>query len=199
MVLTGMGLSTIGAAVGAMMGWAVTYQVNDVRLSTDGVLLVIAGKAGFPVSSIVFGVSRKSMDPGRHTIGRRVLDLLGHASSVHEETVRRETSNRVHVDSGKASRVVTFRLFISGGTAMKHHSKGSTHVCSFRHGDRCSRGRYPVSHFPVTAKGNGDRFEVAERSRAWTPIPRVASAHRETNRNIRGVITSLEQKEEDQQ
>ncbi len=86
MGLPGMVLSAIATAVGAIMYWAVTYQGHGFRLSTVGVILMIAGVAGFVVSSIVFGVSRQSVGSGRHSMDRQVVDPQGHASSVHEET-----------------------------------------------------------------------------------------------------------------
>jgi hypothetical protein len=78
--------SAIAAAAGAIMYWAVTYQGTGFRLSTVGVILMIAGGLGFIASSIVFGVSRQSVGGGHHTMDRQVVDPLGHASSVHEET-----------------------------------------------------------------------------------------------------------------
>ncbi len=86
MGLPGMVLSGIAAVAGAIMYWAVTYHGTGFRFSTVGVILMIAGIAGFVVSSIVFGVSRKSVGTGRHTLDRRVVDPQGHVSSVHEET-----------------------------------------------------------------------------------------------------------------
>ena len=86
MGLPGMVLSAIATAVGAIMYWAVTYQGHGFRLSTVGVILMIAGIAGFVVSSIVFGVSRNSIGAGHHTMDRQVTDPQSHTSSVHEET-----------------------------------------------------------------------------------------------------------------
>jgi phosphate/sulfate permease len=86
MGLPGMVLSAIATAVGAIMYWAVTYQGHGFRLSTVGVILMIAGIAGFVLSSIVFGVSRNSIGAGHHSMDRQVTDPQGHTSSVHEET-----------------------------------------------------------------------------------------------------------------
>ena len=58
MGLPGMVLSAIAAAAGAIMYWAVTYQGTGFRLSTAGLILMIAGAFGFVVSAIVFAVSR---------------------------------------------------------------------------------------------------------------------------------------------
>ena len=86
MGLPGMVLSAIATAAGAIMYWAVTYQGTGFRLSTVGVILMIAGVLGFIASSVVFGVSRRSPGSRHHTMVREVVDPQGHASSVHEET-----------------------------------------------------------------------------------------------------------------
>jgi phosphate/sulfate permease len=78
--------SAIATAVGAVMYWAVTYQGTGFRISTVGVILMIAGVAGFIVSSIVFSMSRQSVRAGHHTMDRQVVDPQGHVSSLHEET-----------------------------------------------------------------------------------------------------------------
>ena len=88
MGITGMVFSAIAAAVGAIMYWAVTKPGKGFRLSTVGAILMIVGVAGFVVSSIVFGISCKSIGPGRYTMDRRLIDPQGHASSVHEETMQ---------------------------------------------------------------------------------------------------------------
>jgi hypothetical protein len=79
-------LSAIAAAAGAIMYWAVTYQGTGFRLSTVGLILMIAGAAGFIVSSIIFGISRRSVGAGSHTMDRQVVDPQGRSSSLHEET-----------------------------------------------------------------------------------------------------------------
>lgn len=86
MGLPGMVLSVIAAAVGAIMYWAVTYQGHGFRFSTVGLILMIAGAVGFVVSSTVFGISRKSVGTGSHTLDRQVVDSTGGTSSIHEET-----------------------------------------------------------------------------------------------------------------
>jgi hypothetical protein len=86
MGLPGMVLSAIAAAAGAIMYWAVTYQGTGFRLSTVGLILMIAGAAGFVVSSIIFGMSRQSVGAGHHTMDREVVDTHGQTSSLHEET-----------------------------------------------------------------------------------------------------------------
>ena len=83
MGLPGMVLSAIAAAAGAIMYWAITYQGTGFRLSTVGVILMIAGAFGFVVSAIVFSMSRS---PERHSLDRQVVDTSGNMSSVHEDT-----------------------------------------------------------------------------------------------------------------
>ena len=85
MGLAGMAFSAIAAAAGAIMYWAVTYQGHGFRLSTVGLILMIAGAAGFVVSTIVFAVSRREVGTGTHSMDRQVTDSQGGSSSVHEE------------------------------------------------------------------------------------------------------------------
>jgi hypothetical protein len=86
MGLPGMVLSAIAAAAGAIMYWAITYQGTGFRLSTVGVILMIAGAFGFVVSAIVFAVSRRQVASSPHSVDRQVTDSQGHSSSLHEET-----------------------------------------------------------------------------------------------------------------
>lgn len=86
MGLPGMVLSAISAAAGAILYWAVTYQGHGFRLSTIGLILMIAGGAGFVVSAIVFGVSRGTVGTSHHSLDRQVTDSQGRSSSVHEES-----------------------------------------------------------------------------------------------------------------
>ena len=86
MGLTGMFLSAISMAAGAIMYWAITYQGHGFRLSTIGVILMVVGGAGFVVSAVVFGVSRGAVGSSRHSLDRQVVDPQGRTSSVHEES-----------------------------------------------------------------------------------------------------------------
>lgn len=86
MGLPGMVLSVIATAAGAIMYWAVTYQGTGFRLSTVGIILMIAGVIGFIISSIVFASSRRAVGAGHHSLDRQVVDTQGETSSVHEET-----------------------------------------------------------------------------------------------------------------
>jgi len=91
MGLPGMVMSAISAVVGAIMYWAVTAQNSSVvqshgfRLSTIGVILMIAGAVGFVVSAIVFASSRRSVKPAAHTVDRQTVDSAGRTSVLHEE------------------------------------------------------------------------------------------------------------------
>jgi len=84
--LPGMVLSAIAAVAGAIMYWAVTYQGTGFRLSTVGLILMIAGAAGFVVSVMVFATSRRQVSTGSHSIDRQVTDSSGGSSSLHEES-----------------------------------------------------------------------------------------------------------------
>jgi len=91
MGLPGMVLSGISAAVGAIMYWAVTAQSSNVvqshgfRLSTLGVILMIAGVVGFAISTAVFAASRRSPSAPSRTLTRETIDDAGRTSLVHEE------------------------------------------------------------------------------------------------------------------
>jgi hypothetical protein len=86
MGLPGMALSAIAVAAGAVMYWAVTYQGTGFRLSTVGIILMIAGAFGFVVSSTIFAMSRRQVSSGTHSLDRQVTDSQGRSSSLHEET-----------------------------------------------------------------------------------------------------------------
>jgi hypothetical protein len=85
MGLPGMVLSAISVTVGAVMYWAITYSGHGFRMGTVGIILMIVGAFGFVVSSIVFGVSRKSVGSNKRSLDRQVVDTQGNTSSLHEE------------------------------------------------------------------------------------------------------------------
>jgi mannitol-specific phosphotransferase system IIBC component len=89
MGLAGMALSAIGSAAGAIMYWVVTYQGHGFRLSAVGLILMIAGAAGFVVSTIIFAVSRREVGTSRHSMSRETTDSEGRSTSVHEERKQR--------------------------------------------------------------------------------------------------------------
>jgi len=86
MGLMGMGFSAVAVAAGAIMYWAVTYQGHGFRLSTVGVILMIAGAIGFVISTIVFAVARRPVGGRRHAFDRETVDAEGRSTEVHEET-----------------------------------------------------------------------------------------------------------------
>ena len=85
MGLKGMVFSIIAFAAGAVMYWAVTTQGHGFRVSTVGVILMVAGGAGLVVSAIVFGVSSRPASTRNRTYDREATDARGGSSSVHEE------------------------------------------------------------------------------------------------------------------
>jgi hypothetical protein len=90
MGLSGMVLSAISAVTGAIMYWATTAQTSVVaqqhgfRLSTLGVILMIAGAVGFVISLIVFSVSRREPAAPARSMDREVTDNAGNRTVVHE-------------------------------------------------------------------------------------------------------------------
>jgi phosphate/sulfate permease len=92
MGLKGMVLSGIAIVVGAIMYWAITAQNSDVavnhgfRLSTVGVILMIAGGVGFIISAIIFAASRRAPSTPPRTYDRETVDQAGRRTEVHEET-----------------------------------------------------------------------------------------------------------------
>lgn len=82
---TGMVFSVIAIAAGAVMYWGVTTQGHGFRISTVGVILMIAGALGLVASVIVFGVSRSSAGSRHHTYDRESTDAQGGSTVVHEE------------------------------------------------------------------------------------------------------------------
>lgn len=90
MGLIGMGVSAVSMVAGAIMYWAVTAQStyavqnHGLRLSTVGVILMVAGAVGFLVSLGVYVSSRRTPIDPPHTIDREVIDGSGHRTVMHE-------------------------------------------------------------------------------------------------------------------
>jgi phosphate/sulfate permease len=90
MGLSGMVLSAISTVAGAIMYWATTAQSSAIaqqhgfRLSTLGVILMIAGAIGFVISLIVFTASRRSPAAPSRSLDREVVDSSGKRTEVHE-------------------------------------------------------------------------------------------------------------------
>lgn len=91
MGLPGMVLSAFAFVAGAIMYWALTAQSTTVgqshgfRLSTVGVILMIAGGIGFVASAAVFASSRHTARVPSRTMDRQATDSDGHSIAVHEE------------------------------------------------------------------------------------------------------------------
>jgi predicted MFS family arabinose efflux permease len=71
------------------MYWALTAQNaaqnSGFRLSTVGVILMIAGAAGFVVSMIVFIMSRRSPATSSSTVERTTKNEMGDTTELHEQ------------------------------------------------------------------------------------------------------------------
>ena len=89
MGLPGMVMSGLAAVAGAIMYWAIAAQNatqnSGFRLSTVGVILMIAGAVGFVVSAIVFGVSRRSPTSSASTVDRTTRNESGDTTELHEQ------------------------------------------------------------------------------------------------------------------
>lgn len=59
-----MWFSSVGAVVGALMYWVLTYQDTGMDLRILGVAFMICGALGFAVSTVFFGVSRRHSSLG---------------------------------------------------------------------------------------------------------------------------------------
>jgi hypothetical protein len=91
MGLPGMVLSAISMVAGAVMYWAVAASTSSAalshgfRLSTIGVILMIAGAVGFCASAIVFAVSRRTPSPRLYSTDRVTVGPSGTTTEVHEK------------------------------------------------------------------------------------------------------------------
>ena len=85
MGLPGMVVSATSAAAGAILYWAVAFQVTGYRISTVGLILMIAGAFGFIFSATVFASSRLHEKTGPHSWDRPITDSRGRSSSVRGE------------------------------------------------------------------------------------------------------------------
>jgi len=91
MGLAGMVVSAMSAVAGAIMYWGVTAQStvaaqnNGIRLSTIGIILMIAGAVGFVISTAVFAASRRRPSNPAQSVDREVVDSTGNKTVFHEE------------------------------------------------------------------------------------------------------------------
>jgi phosphate/sulfate permease len=60
-------------------------QNNGIRISTIGVILMIAGVVGFIISAIVFASSRRGLSSPTQTLDREVMDSTGNKTVLHEQ------------------------------------------------------------------------------------------------------------------
>ncbi|MGH9097577.1 MAG: hypothetical protein ACRDWB_09135 [Acidimicrobiales bacterium] len=69
-------------AVGAILYWGITTtNTHGFRISTIGVILMIAGVVGFLITAVIAATSGR----GRSTYDRRAIDSAGRQNVVHEE------------------------------------------------------------------------------------------------------------------
>ena len=85
MGMKGMVASIVAFVAGAVMYWAVTTPGHGFRVSTVGIILMIAGAVGFAASAMVFGVSSRPTGSRNRTYDREATDSQGGSTSVHEE------------------------------------------------------------------------------------------------------------------
>jgi uncharacterized membrane protein YciS (DUF1049 family) len=83
-------LSAVSTVVEAIMYWATTAQSSTFdqqhgfRLSTLGVILMVAGAIGFVISLVVFIASRQTPSAPSRSLDREVIDSSGYKAEVHE-------------------------------------------------------------------------------------------------------------------
>ncbi|MGA2123373.1 MAG: hypothetical protein ABSG58_02990 [Acidimicrobiales bacterium] len=91
MGLAGMVVSAMSTVTGAILYWGFTAQSSvaaqnhGIRLSTIGIILMIAGIAGFLISTAVFAASRRRPSGPTQSVDREVVDSSGHKTLYHEE------------------------------------------------------------------------------------------------------------------
>ena len=81
----GMFFSVVAMAVGAVLYWAVTSQGHGFRLSTVGVILMIAGAIGLVASATVFATGRNPTGTRHRTYDREATNAQGQTTALHEE------------------------------------------------------------------------------------------------------------------
>jgi hypothetical protein len=79
---TGMAFSILAIIAGAVMYWAITAPTHGFRLSTVGVVLMVAGGAGLVISAVLLVSSRGR---SRSTYDQQTVNAQGVGTSVHEE------------------------------------------------------------------------------------------------------------------
>jgi hypothetical protein len=79
----GMVFSILAIAAGAVMYWAVTVPTHGFRLSTVGVVLMVAGGAGLLLSGVLFGNNR--MRHNRSSYHQRTVDSQGRETLIDQQ------------------------------------------------------------------------------------------------------------------
>jgi len=80
---TGIVFSILAIAAGAIMYWAITAPTHGFKLTTVGIVLMIAGAAGLLISGVLYGTSRNGSR--RATYDRQTVDEQGRETAVHQE------------------------------------------------------------------------------------------------------------------
>jgi hypothetical protein len=89
MMYTGYGYGTavvfsiLAIVAGAVMYWAITAPAHGFRVSTVGVVLMLAGAAGLLISTVLFTTARTG--GRRSSLHRQTVDTQGNQTVVHEE------------------------------------------------------------------------------------------------------------------
>jgi hypothetical protein len=74
-----MGMSSVAIIAGAIMRFAVSVQTTGFNVNKIGVILMIAGVAGFLISSVLFASTRKAGGAGTRRAHTETRDSEGHA------------------------------------------------------------------------------------------------------------------------
>jgi hypothetical protein len=78
-----MAFSILAIVAGAIMYWAITAPTHGFKLTTVGVVLMVAGAAGLLISGVLLGTSRGGT---RHsTYDQQTVDEQGRETAVHQE------------------------------------------------------------------------------------------------------------------
>ncbi|MGO8876588.1 MAG: hypothetical protein ACLQNG_12595 [Acidimicrobiales bacterium] len=80
---TGIAFSILAIAAGAIMYWAITVPTHGFKLSTVGIVLMIAGVAGLVISTALFATARSGSR--RSTYDKQSVDSQGRETVVHEQ------------------------------------------------------------------------------------------------------------------
>jgi O-antigen ligase len=76
--------SILAIVAGAIMYWAITAPAHGFRLSTVGVVLMLAGAAGLVISTALFATTRVS-GSRRSRYHQQTVDAQGRQTSTYEE------------------------------------------------------------------------------------------------------------------